>query len=322
MWGRLPPPVGGVTRSVEALTAVLRAAGFTVRSVDLTRKAPAIRAVLLARVRPAYVSIYHIASFRRITQLAVLSKLEGSGHRVAFLHGGTIRDQWHDASSRSRRRTIRLLGVFDTIWVTNRLSAEWLADQGLPLPHVVSPAVEADCVPARDLTPPTPTQILVAAYNAAPLYGLDTALQSIEKMRLIGHDVMLHVLIYGEGSLQPRASFRRMASQYDWVSIHEDLDPEAVTRLLDRVDVLLRPTTNDGDSLLVREALCRGVRVIASDAVPRPYGVELASLMPDAIVEALLKGGRISSGEGLGPAADGAFMELFRTLGAREGSLG
>ena len=44
--------------------------------------------------------------------------------------------------------------------------------------------------------------------------------------------------------------------------------------------VFLRPTSWDGDSVIVREALALGARVIASDLAPRPAGVELARLDP------------------------------------------
>ena len=43
--------------------------------------------------------------------------------------------------------------------------------------------------------------------------------------------------------------------------------------LWDSVDVYIRPTCTDGDSVAVREALDMGVRVIASDVCQRPEGV-------------------------------------------------
>lgn len=43
--------------------------------------------------------------------------------------------------------------------------------------------------------------------------------------------------------------------------------------LLDRADLLVRPTNTDGDALSIREALSLGIPVVASDCVPRPEGV-------------------------------------------------
>jgi hypothetical protein len=42
---------------------------------------------------------------------------------------------------------------------------------------------------------------------------------------------------------------------------------------LDAADVYLRPTSTDGNSVAVLEALTLGTPVLASDAVPRPHGV-------------------------------------------------
>jgi glycosyltransferase involved in cell wall biosynthesis len=66
-----------------------------------------------------------------------------------------------------------------------------------------------------------------------------------------------------------------------------------------RSAVFLRPTAWDGDSVIVREALAAGARVVATDTAPRPVGVELAS--PDAadLARAVVEGGRPSDGGGL-----------------------
>lgn len=47
------------------------------------------------------------------------------------------------------------------------------------------------------------------------------------------------------------------------------------TALVRHADVMIRATSTDGDSLSVREALDSGVRVLATDCVDRPDGVEL-----------------------------------------------
>ena len=43
--------------------------------------------------------------------------------------------------------------------------------------------------------------------------------------------------------------------------------------LFQRVDLFVRPTLSDGDSVSVREALYFNLPVVASDAVERPMGV-------------------------------------------------
>ena len=46
-------------------------------------------------------------------------------------------------------------------------------------------------------------------------------------------------------------------------------------RLWEKTTVYIRPTSTDGDSVAVREALDMGARVVASDVCSRPYGVRV-----------------------------------------------
>ncbi len=57
--------------------------------------------------------------------------------------------------------------------------------------------------------------------------------------------------------------------------------------LLKEVDVMLRITTTDGDSISVREALYLGKTVIASDVVDRPEGVIQVPIQKEAILSQL-----------------------------------
>ncbi len=50
---------------------------------------------------------------------------------------------------------------------------------------------------------------------------------------------------------------------------------ESALPIIARSSVFIRPTTSDGDSISIREALDFGVPVVASDAIPRPPGTIL-----------------------------------------------
>jgi hypothetical protein len=66
---------------------------------------------------------------------------------------------------------------------------------------------------------------------------------------------------------------------------------ENMSNLLKDIEIYLRPTQSDGDSLLVRDALCAGCRVLASDVVPRPKGVITFHDVDDCVLQlqAILK---------------------------------
>jgi hypothetical protein len=111
-------------------------------------------------------------------------------------------------------------------------------------------------------------------------------------------DASLKVLAYGHHGPE-LADLRSRVASLEWVDLSFDLSPERVTTVLARAGVFLRPTSWDGDSVIVREALALGARVVASDLAPRPRGVELAGLDPAEVASAVLHGGRASDGAGL-----------------------
>ena len=72
-----------------------------------------------------------------------------------------------------------------------------------------------------------------------------------------------------------------------------------MSAVLSRVGTFLRPTSWDGDSVIVREAQAAGATVVASDTAPRPAGVVLAPLDAEALAAAVTDGGPVSDGSGL-----------------------
>lgn len=101
--------------------------------------------------------------------------------------------------------------------------------------------------------------------NGYEVYGFEfvsSLLKSLEKM---GWKVIF---------LDPNANFR---PEHLFSVTHENAylhcSPLDFGRLLKSVDLYLRPTSTDGNSVAVLEALALGTPVLASDAVPRPDGV-------------------------------------------------
>jgi hypothetical protein len=88
--GSQPGPVGGVTRSVEDLTAALRAAGHEVRYVDTGSPARALRALPGCGAGGACTVPHHagVAGDRAGTPLRA-----PAGRTVLVLHSGAVRRQ-------------------------------------------------------------------------------------------------------------------------------------------------------------------------------------------------------------------------------------
>lgn len=111
------------------------------------------------------------------------------------------------------------------------------------------------------------------------LYGSDLALDALTALRATYPDMGLvigrpstgdHIFqAYCKG-LQDRMESEGVLDAVWILDGNRELWP-----VIKRGTIFLRPTTSDGDSIGVREALHFGVAVVASDAAPRPEGVHL-----------------------------------------------
>jgi glycosyltransferase involved in cell wall biosynthesis len=82
-------------------------------------------------------------------------------------------------------------------------------------------------------------------------------------------DARLWILAYDQDGPE-LARLRESVSDLQWVELSLNLTGADVTAALARSEVFLRPTDWDGDSIIVREALAVGTRVVASDVSARP----------------------------------------------------
>ncbi len=109
--------------------------------------------------------------------------------------------------------------------------------------------------------------------NGEDLYGIDQALVATSNLKKQYVQAGLLVCIPNE-TPENLDSYRiktRELGIADQVLFH--LKPlKNVRKVMESSTVVLRPTLSDGDSMLVREALEAGLKVVASDASERPKG--------------------------------------------------
>ncbi|UCG57957.1 MAG: glycosyltransferase [Phycisphaerales bacterium] len=112
-------------------------------------------------------------------------------------------------------------------------------------------------------------------HEGIDLYGLDLSIELVR--RLIEHGVSGVSLIFAvscnaaDNLLYGKAKRLIETLQLDGHFCLYD-GPVDFAALMTQCDIVLRPTSSDGDALTVREALYFGIPVIASDAVERPEG--------------------------------------------------
>lgn len=296
VWGRLPPPVGGVTRSVAAMVDGLRSRGLNVAVVDLRR--PQVKRLLKVFASTHGISIYHISGPSSLLRFWPAIAVDRR-RKVLFLHaaeGNTtnvVRFPWWFKRIASR---------FAKIWVTNELLAKHVRREvgfdvsvASPFSGPVEKGVKAPVGSAGSM------HCVTFMHNGHELYNAFLAANSVARMRDCGLDASLTVVSYGS---MPTAgvwsAMEEHSSEISWLSLVANTDGRGAEPYLAEADVLLRLTTTDGDSMVLREALSLGLRVVASSEVPRPRGVELVELTIESVSRGIMYGGKVSNGAGLG----------------------
>jgi glycosyltransferase involved in cell wall biosynthesis len=308
-WGRESPPIGGVTRCIE--TARRWSEGVGVPSILVDVRKPGSWVSALRKARAARLSIFHISSPRSVGLYRRVAKVLPH-HTVAYFHGGTQIPALATLKATD-------LNVFSSAWATNEAVANALQDVTNRTIQLVSPFSNSAQSPVDGRIVPTAPRknrgedsyvVLAALNEGRPAYGIEFLLEVLHTLRARGYPLELRVLVYGRVS--PDNPIVHQLQTSEWIHTTCNASPDEVRRLLLQADALVRPTSTDGDSLLVREALEHGVRVIASDVVPRPAGVELAPLDVAAFAFAILNvRSRVSSGRGLGLPLSVAISDLL-----------
>lgn len=295
-WAQVPGPVGGVTSSVEGLTAAVSALGAEVVRVN-TAAPPEMAASLPRLWRRHALHLLHITNLHRAILVApVMGAVPG--RTAVVLHSGSTRRQLERMSPWLRRAVTAALHAYDEVWAVNDEIREVLPRVLRGRVRVVSPFVPPTAVVAGTGASREPHLLTVATNSGQHYYGADLAVDAVERARQRWPDARLWVLGYDRDG-EEMAQLRRRVAGLDWVEVSFNLASSEVTEALRRSGVFLRPTSWDGDSVIVREALACGARVVASDVAPRPAGVELAPLEADALAAAVVDGGRPSTGVGL-----------------------
>lgn len=112
--------------------------------------------------------------------------------------------------------------------------------------------------------------------NNKDLYGFDLCLDVLHKLHILYPEIGLICALPQIGNalyfaqLQQIIVERQLNKAIYFLQGQKELWP-----LFKKVDLFLRPTLSDGDSISVREALYFGIPVIASDVCIRPEGVRL-----------------------------------------------
>jgi glycosyltransferase involved in cell wall biosynthesis len=288
--GCLPPPVGGVSVHLQRLTARLDQEGHRWRLLDDAPIAPLLLPVKLAMAftaaRLSGVQVVHCHSGNWRTRYFCASLGRLLGLRVLLtLH--SFRPLDNPRTHWLARRALRLAA--GVVAVSEDVRTRCL-EHGAPLGRVQVQYAYLDPPDQTEKAPPTAVvdfllahepRLVASAFRlrfheGLDLYGLDLLVELIHQLRrtrpATGLVFVLPEIGLPDYLAQCRTRLDELGLTEHVLIVTDSLDFPALLR---ECDLLVRPTTSDGDSLSLREALFTGCRCLASDAVPRPEGVAL-----------------------------------------------
>jgi len=334
--GDYPPPYGGVAIHVQQLQSFLRSADVEATVLDIGkggRQAPDVLPVhtgvrLLAQLTRFLARGYvpHLHTSGNNPKAWLLAAGVGTAARLAragaviTLHSGLL--PGYLAESPGRRRFARMaLSGYDRVIAVSEEVADALAGSGVPASRIrVYPAFCASQVKPG----PAPAAfadararrgpLLAMAHHPSPVYGRGLMLAALAK--LAEKHPRIGLAVFGPGTQSPE--FLADAETYGVTGRIEDfgeLPHDQALGLIQGCDTFVRPTTADGDSISVREAMALGVPCVASDVCQRPRGVRLfqagdAAALAARIDEALGAGPPSYAGPDAGPVLLGIYRRL------------
>ncbi len=248
IFGSVPPPIGGVTKSIQNLMNSLKKQ--SVAAELFTKKA------ITTRYDIAH--IHYSKSWKRFVGL-VLGKLMAK--KVIFtLHGNSYKDDLFNSFSAKLSDGVILLNKTTESRYVNKFKKTTVL--GSIFSEGVLEVVAHKQYFDRDNKK---TYLLIYAYDKVyqddkDIYGVDFILENLSSLD------EKYVLVL----LDPKGAYSKDITNKQLVYLDHEVD---FLSLLSEIDIYVRPTTTDGSSVAVQEALLCGKQVLASDVVERPQEV-------------------------------------------------
>lgn len=287
--GDYPPPHGGVAVHVEQLHNFFQSRGVESRVLDIGKggrpdpgvlpvRSPAKLLVQLAQYVARGFSFHLHTSGNNPKAWALIAAVaQLPAPKVVTLHSGLL-PKFLGGSVWRQRFAALALRRFDRVIAVSEMVRDAVVLSGTPSAKVeVYPAFCASQVvpgaaPAGfDAIRARRSPLLAVQHHPSPVYGRDLMFAAVKKLSDRFPDVGLAV--FGSGTHD--AAFHQAARAHRVEGLIEnlgELEHSAALAVIRWSDAFIRPTTADGDSISVREALTLGVPCVASDVCARPLG--------------------------------------------------
>ncbi|MCP3143358.1 glycosyltransferase family 4 protein [Pyxidicoccus xibeiensis] len=293
--GDYPPPYGGVAIHVQQLHGYLRGCGVESTVLDIGKggrpapdvlpmRSPARFALQLAGFVSSGWTV-HVHTSGNNPKSWVLAGMVGGlpgsrSARVITLHSGLLPDYLAASAARRNFARVALAGYACVVAVSGAVKDAVVGcgvpeDKVVVLPAFCASQVRPGTVPAVVEAARTRRKPLLSmAHHPSPVYGRKLMFRALKLLAQEQPDVGLALFGPGTDSEEFLRDVRELgvAGQLEVLG---ELEHPAALGLIARSDAFIRPTTHDGDSISVREALALGVPCVASDVCKRPEGTRV-----------------------------------------------
>ena len=305
--GPFPPPNGGVQTNLKAIHDLLGERGHDAAVIAITRTSqtegvpnvykPSTVFELLKLLLTLRVDIVHFhvggdLNFRLATLMLVCGLLPNRKSVVTFHSGGYAAEAVHFAKTFSWRgfafrsldfvigvnaQMLEMFGRFGVKEQKMRLILPFVLQK--PKPNLEIPEKMSGFAEKHQ-----PFLLTVGLLEKE--YALSLQIEALELILTKFPNAGLMIL--GSGSLEKELRELIASKKYrENIFLTGDVEREITIHLIERADLLLRPTYFDGDAVSVREALFLQTPVVATDNGMRPCGVNLIPIPPQ--VETLVE---------------------------------
>ncbi|MGA9525303.1 MAG: glycosyltransferase family 4 protein [Myxococcaceae bacterium] len=294
--GDYPPPMGGIAVHVQQLYRAFDREGLTCRVLDISKAEGFGRDIiggrgyrsfsreLLRHASAGWLLHLHTSGNNpKAWTVAMAVAVAGQMFRTPTLitaHSGLIPQRFPRRPELRRRAKLALLGYSHVVTVSEAVRETLL---GLGLSRDRCSVFPAFCpgevipgAPPEQLAPVRQRRrpLLSVAHHPSPVYGRRLVFEALSV--LAPRHPGIGLALFGPGTGSPE--YRADAERFGVTALLEDfgeLEHERALALIKASDVFVRPTTADGDSVSVREALTLGVPCVATDVAVRPAGTHV-----------------------------------------------
>lgn len=298
--GPFPPPNGGVQTNLKAIHDLLIERGDEARVVEVPRSKLNVNTVNVIKPRSAIHLIqlfwslgYDVIHFHfggrlslRVTCLMLVCGLLPWCRSVVTFHSGGHAAENLDGAHRFSLRGLAFRTIDHLIAVNSQI-IEMLRSYGVPESKIslIPPYVLER--PDTSVEIPSNIQAFIESHTPYLLtvglleheYSLKLQIDTLGIVRRKQPNAGLMIL--GWGSLEDELrSYIAGKSYAEHIYLAGDIDRSITLHLIERANILLRPTLFDGDAVSIREALFLGTPVVATDNGMRPEGVNMIPMPP------------------------------------------